>query len=161
MFFKDVVGQKRIKERLIRSVKEERISHAQMFAGPEGTGKLALAIAFAQYVSCRNRGETDSCGECPSCKKYQKLAHPDLHFAFPVFPLKPGPPIADDFIIKWREIVLLSPYFRLGQWLAFADNENAQGMIYEKESDVINRKLNLKPFESEYKIMIIWLAEKM
>src|SRR5690554_3412520 len=139
MFFKDVVGQGRIKERLIRSAKEARISHAQMFAGSEGTGKLALAIAFAQYVSCRNRGENDSCGECPSCKKYQKLAHPDLHFAFPVFPLKSGQsPVADNFIVKWREMVLSLPYFRLGQWLAFANNENAQGMIYEKESDAIN-----------------------
>src|SRR5690554_312594 len=162
MFFKDVVGQDRIKERLIRSAKEERISHAQMFAGPEGTGKLALAVAFAQYVSCRNRGANESCGTCPSCRKYQKLAHPDLHFAFPVFPLKSGhKPVSDDFIARWRERVLQSPYFNLSQWLTFVDNENAQGMIYEKESDIITRKLNLKSFESEYKVMIIWLAEKM
>ena len=162
MLFKDVIGQDKIKQRLIRSVAEQRISHAQMFTGPEGTGKLALAIAFAQYVSCRNRGENDSCGTCPSCHKYQKLAHPDLHFAFPVFPLKPShKAISDDFIHKWREMVLTSPYFTLSQWLGFVDNENAQGMIYEKESDTIIRKLNLKSFESEYKVMIIWLAEKM
>ncbi len=162
MFFKDVVGQDKIKQRLIRSVKEQRISHAQMFTGPEGTGKLALAIAFAQYISCRNRGENDSCGECPSCRKYSKLAHPDLHFAFPVFPLKSGhKPISDDFLPKWRKMVLESPYFTLSQWLGFVDNENAQGMIYEKESDIIIRKLSLKSFESEYKVMIIWLAEKM
>lgn len=162
MFFKDVVGQEKIKDRLIRSVKEERISHAQMFTGPEGTGKLALAIAFAQYVSCRNRGENDSCGECPSCRKYKKLAHPDLHFVFPVFTTKEfKKPVSDDFLPKWREMVLTSPYFTLSQWLGFADNENAQGLIYEKESDSIIRKLSLKAFESEYKIMIIWLAEKM
>lgn len=162
MFFKDVVGQDNIKVRLTRAVNEQRISHALLFSGSEGTGKLALAIAFAQYVSCRNRGETDSCGTCPSCRKYQKLAHPDLHFAFPVFPLKPGhKAISDDFIAKWRERVFASPYFNLSQWLAFVDNENAQGMIYEKESDTITRKLSLKSFESEYKVMIIWLAEKM
>jgi DNA polymerase III subunit delta' len=162
MFFKDIIGQDKIKQRLIQSVKEQRISHAQMFTGPEGTGKLALAIAFAQYISCRNRSENDSCGTCPSCHKYQKLAHPDLHFAFPVFPLKPGhKPVSDDFIHKWRAMVLASPYFTLSQWLGYVDNENAQGLIYEKESDLITRKLNLKSFESEYKVMIIWLAEKM
>jgi DNA polymerase-3 subunit delta' len=162
MFFKDVIGQEEIKKRLIRSVKEERISHAQLFTGPEGTGKLALALAFAQYVSCRNRGETDSCGECPSCRKYQKMAHPDLHFVFPVFPTKEfKKPVSDDFLPRWREMVKKNPYFTLSQWLGFIENENAQGLIYERESDSIMRKLNLKSFESEYKVMIIWLPEKM
>jgi DNA polymerase-3 subunit delta' len=162
MFFKDVVGQEKIKDRLVRSVKEQRISHALMLAGPEGTGKLALALAFAQYVSCRNRGETDSCGECPSCRKYQKLAHPDLHFVFPVFPTKEfKKPVSDDFLPKWREMVKKTPYFTLSQWLGFVENENAQGLIYERESDSIMRKLNLKSFESDYKVMIIWLPEKM
>ncbi len=162
MFFKDVIGQEEIKKRLIRSVQEERISHAQLFTGPEGTGKLALAIAFAQFVSCRNRQENDSCGECASCRKYRKLAHPDLHFAFPVFPTKEvKKPTSDDFIKHWREMVLNNPYFTLSQWLGFIENENAQGLIYERESDAITRKLNLKSFESEFKIMIIWLPEKM
>ncbi|MGM0621945.1 MAG: ATP-binding protein [Bacteroidota bacterium] len=162
MFFKDVIGQEEIKKRLIRSVKEERISHAQLFTGPEGTGKLALALAFAQYVSCRNRSETDSCGECPSCRKYQKLAHPDLHFVFPVFPTKEfKKPVSDDFLPRWREMVKKAPYFTLSQWLGFIENENAQGLIYERESDSIMRKLNLKSFESEFKVMIIWLPEKM
>jgi DNA polymerase III subunit delta' len=162
MFFKDVIGQQKIKERLIHSVKEQRISHALMFTGPEGTGKLALALAFAQYVSCRNRDENDSCGECPACRKYQKLAHPDLHFVFPVFPTKTiKKPVSDDFLPKWREMIHKTPYFTLSQWLGFIENENAQGFIYERESDSIMRKLNLKSFESEYKVMIIWLPEKM
>lgn len=162
MFFKDVVGQEDIKKRLIRSVKEERISHAQLFSGSEGTGKLALAMAYAQYISCRNRGETDSCGTCPSCHKYQKLAHPDLHFVFPVFkPKNIKNPVSDDFIKEWREIVLENPYFNLSQWLNYIESGNSQGLIYEKESDSILRKLNLKSFESEFKVMIIWLPEKM
>lgn len=162
MFFKDVIGQEEIKQRLIRSVKEERVSHAQLFTGPEGTGKLALAIAFAQFISCRNKQENDSCGECSSCKKYKKLAHPDLHFSFPVFTTKDlKKPTSDDFIKSWREMVLKSSYFTLSQWLGFVNNENAQGLIYERESDVITKKLNLKPFESEFKVMIIWLPEKM
>lgn len=162
MFFKDVIGQDEIKKRLIRSVNEERISHAQLFSGSEGTGKLALAIAYAQYVSCQNRSETDSCGVCPSCHKYQKLAHPDLHFVFPVFNSKKfNKPVSDDFLPNWRELIKKSPYFNLSQWLTHIDAGNAQGLIYERESDSILRKLNLKSFESEFKVMIIWLPEKM
>ena len=162
MFFKDVVGQDETKKRLIRSVNEERISHAQLFSGPEGTGKLAMAIAYAQYISCHNRTETDSCGVCPSCHKYQKLAHPDLHFVFPVFNTpKIKNPISDDFLPEWREIIADGPYFTLSQWLNHIDAGNAQGLIYERESDSILRKLNLKSFESEFKVMIIWLPEKM
>jgi DNA polymerase-3 subunit delta' len=162
MFFKNVIGQNEIKNRLIRSVKEQWISHALLFTGAEGTGKLALALAFAQYVSCRNRKDNDSCGECPSCKKYAKLSHPDLHFVYPVFPTKEfQKPTSDDFLKRWREMVLNNPYFTLSQWLGFIESENAQGLIYERESDSIMHKLNLKPFESEFKVMIIWLPEKM
>lgn len=162
MLFKDIIGQAEVKKRLIQSVKEERVSHAQLFSGHEGTGKLAMAIAYAQYISCKNRTETDSCGECPSCRKYNKLSHPDLHFVFPIFNSpKIKNPVTDDFITEWREMVLKNPYFTLGDWLNFIDAENAQGLIYERESDSIYRKLNLKSFESEFKVMIIWLPEKM
>jgi DNA polymerase-3 subunit delta' len=162
MFFKDVVGQDVLKKRLIQSVQDERISHAQLFSGPEGTGKLAMAIAYAQYISCKNRTETDSCGVCPSCRKYSKLAHPDLHFVFPIFNTSNiSKPVSDDFIVQWREMVLNNPYFDLGSWLTFIEADNAQGLIYERESDSIYRKLNLKSFESEFKVMIIWLPEKM
>jgi DNA polymerase III subunit delta' len=162
MFFKDVTGQEKIKERLIRFVTEQRISHALMFTGPEGTGKLALALAFAQYVSCRDRKGTDSCGICPSCRKYHKMVHPDLHFVFPVYKTKDiKKPVSDDYLSSWREMVAETPYFTLSQWLAFIKSDNAQGLIYESESESIIKKLSLKPFESEYKVMIIWLPEKM
>ena len=162
MFFKDIIGQEEVKQRLIKSVKEERISHAQLFSGPEGIGKFALALAYAQYVSCRDRGENDSCGKCPSCHKYQKLAHPDLHFVYPVYSTgSVKKPTSDDFIKQWREFVLANPYFTLQQWFSYINVENAQGMIYEAESASILRKLNLKSFESEFKVMIIWLPERM
>lgn len=161
MFFSEVIGQESIKRRLIQSVKDERISHALLFTGPAGTGKLAMAIAYAQYISCSNRTEIDSCGVCPSCHKFSKLAHPDLHFVFPVFKRDKADPVSDNFIKEWREKVLTSPYFGLSEWLDFIEAENAQGMIYEKESDSIYRKLNLKSFEAEYKTMIVWLPEKM
>ncbi len=162
MFFKDVVGQEEIKKRLIRSVKEERISHAQLFSGHSGTGKLAMALAYAQYISCKNRSDEDSCGVCPSCHKYQMLAHPDLHFVFPIFNAKQfNKPVSDDFLPQWREMISANPYFQLSQWLGHIDAGNAQGEIYERESESILRKLNLKSFEAEFKVMIIWLPEKM
>ncbi len=162
MFFKDIIGQYKIKERLIRSVREERVSHAQLFSGTEGTGKLGLAIAYAQYLSCQNRSETDSCGTCPSCRKYGRLQHPDLHFVFPIFKKKNAQKsFCDDYLVPWREILLSSPYFTLNQWMDKIDAENAQGIIYSHESESIIRKLNIKPYEAGYKVMIIWLPERM
>ncbi len=162
MFFSDIIGQEKIRQRLTRSVHEQRISHAQLFSGPEGTGKLGLALAYAQYISCRNRNATDSCGNCPSCRKFGKLAHPDLHFVFPIYNKKTSQKAySDDFLPQWREMVLTSPYFNLGQWMAAIEADNAQGIIYSHESESIIRKLSMKPYEAEFKTMIIWLPEKM
>jgi DNA polymerase III subunit delta' len=162
MQFKDVIGQAAIKKRLIEGVQENRVSHAQLFSGAEGVGKLAMAIAYAQYVNCRNRTESDACGECPSCKKIQKLIHPDLHFVFPVVKTpKFKDPVSDNYMDKWREQVLKNPYFSLNNWFESIDAENAQGQIYVSESSEIIRKLNLKTFEAEYKVMIIWMIERM
>jgi DNA polymerase-3 subunit delta' len=163
MFFSDIIGQEKVKQRLITSVKEERISHAQLFAGPEGSGKLGLAIAYAQFISCRDRKEGESCGVCSSCRKYAKMIHPDLHFAFPIFKPKGSKKDAycDDYIAPWREMLLKSHYFSLNQWINKINAENAQVTIYGHESEAILRKLNMKSSEAEYKVMIIWLPEKM
>lgn len=162
MFFRDVIGQEAVKNRLIQSAKEERVSHAQLLAGAEGSGNLALALAYAQYVSCSDKQHGDSCGECPSCKKYMKLIHPDLHFVFPVVKTpKFKDPVSDHFIGEWRKMIFANPYFNLDDWFDFIGVENAQGLIYSNESAEIMRKLSLKSFESEYKIMIIWMPEKM
>lgn len=162
MFFKNVIGQEATKKRLIKSVSEARISHAQLFAGPEGSGKLALALAYAQYVSCLDKQNGDSCGQCSSCKKYAKLIHPDLHFVFPVVKTKKfKEPVSDHFLAEWRNLVLQNAYFNMEDWFNFIGVENAQGLIYSHESGEIIRKLNLKSFEAEYKVMIIWMPEKM
>lgn len=163
MFFRDVIGHEEIKQRLISSLQAGRISHAQLFAGDTGTGSLALAIAFAQYVFCTGKKGTDSCGECPSCKKMQKYIHPDLHFVFPVVKSpKVKNPVSDEYITDWRNLVCKSPYFNIEDWYAaMGVEDNAQASIYTEESSYILRKLNLKSFESDYKIMIIWLPEKM
>ncbi len=162
MFFNEVIGQNSIKQRLIQSVNEQRVSHAQLFAGTPGSGKLALAIAYAQYLACTNRQPNDSCGECPSCKKFKKLVHPDLHFVFPVVKTpKFKEPVSDNFLDDWRMMIGKNPYFNIDQWFGQIGVENAQGLIYSHQSEEIIRKLNLKSYESEYKVMIIWLPEKM
>lgn len=164
MRFKDIAGQQDIKNKLINSVKSGRISHAQLFLGPEGCGNLPMAIAFARYLSCINRGDSDSCGTCTSCIKYNKLIHPDLHFVFPVNTGKKDlnhPPVSDDYIAEWREILLRDPYMAENQWYEYIGIENKQGFIGSEESHQIIRKLQLKSFESDHKIMIIWLPEKM
>lgn len=161
MFFKDIIGQKKVISRLIRSVSEGRISHAQLFSGPEGSGKFALALAYAQYINCHNRSETDSCGTCPACHKYSKLMHADLHFVFPIYKLKSKDTYCDDFLDQWREMVLQSPYFSLNKWMDVIDAQKAQLTIYGHESDSILKKLSFKSFEAEYKVMIIWMPERM
>ena len=161
MFFRDVIGQDKAKQRLIREAKEGKIAHARLFCGPEGIGKLPLAIAYARYLSCQNPGEDDACGTCPNCMKYNKLAHPDLHFVFPVIKIKSKDTVSDDFLPEWRELLSQTPYFNLNIWLKEMGAENQQAQIYVKESDEIIRKLNLKSSQGGYKIMIIWLPEKM
>jgi DNA polymerase-3 subunit delta' len=157
MKFEKVIGQEDIKSQLIKSYHDNRISHAYLFYGIPGTGKLALAIAFAQFLSCENKKENDSCGDCPSCKKYEKLIHPDLHFVFPVI----SKTTSDTYIQQWRKIVLDELYFSYNEWMQTIESENKQGGIHVEEASEIIRKLNLKTYESEYKIMIIWLPEKM
>ena len=162
MFFSEIVGQETIKAQLVQTVRDNRISHARLFLGPEGAGCLPLAIAYAQYVNCTAREEREPCGKCPSCNKYKKLAHPDLHFVFPI--VKPGSgkaAVSDFFIKEWRETVLSNPYLTYNQWLERLGGDNKQGGIFVDESKEILNKLSFKTYEAEYKTMIIWLAEKM
>ena len=160
MQFKAIIGQESVKRQLTAAVREGRIPHAQLFTGPAGVGKLQLAIAYAQYLACPNRTETDSCGTCPSCLQYQKLQHPDLHFAFPIVKDDRGD-VCDDFATQWRDIILNNGYFDLEDWYKALNVETKQGVIYEKESSEILRKLSLKAFGDGYKVMIIWQADKM
>ena len=161
MFFKDIIGQTEAKQRLIKEIQEGKIPHARLFYGGQGTGKLPLAIAYARYLSCEHPGETDACGNCPNCIKYNKLAHPDLHFVFPVIKQKNKDTVSDDFLTLWREMLQNTPYFNMNIWLEQMGAENQQAQIFVKESEEIVRKLSLKPSQGGYKIMIIWLPEKM
>lgn len=163
MQFKDIIGQEEIKKRLIKTVKDNRISHAQLFLGPEGNEKLALAIAYAQYINCTNKQDNDSCGECPSCKKYNKLIHPDLHFIYPVANTKEIKKATSiDFLPKWRNFLIKNKYhITLNEWLKEIGIEKKQGIIKTEDCNNIIKTLSYKSFEAEYKVMIIWMAEKL
>jgi DNA polymerase III subunit delta' len=198
MQFQSIIGQKETKEHLVQMIQHNRLSHALLFLGKEGSGALQLAMAFAQYIVCEKVngkklkvdsgqmtagpslfGEpepivepqlptnnqqlttfSDSCGECPACKKATALIHPDIHFSYPVITKKAGEkPISADFIKEWREFVVQSPYGNVYDWLQFIGAENKQGNITATECNDINRTMSLKSFESEYKILIMWKPE--
>jgi DNA polymerase-3 subunit delta' len=158
MQFKHIIGQEALKKRLIGTVNDNRVSHAQLFLGPEGSGSLALAVAYAQYLSCEDKQPDDSCGICSSCRKYQKLAHPDLHFSYPFF-AKDAKDTALTFIEQWREAFIANPYLSLDIWRGYLDAENKQANINIAECHQIIKKLSFKPFESVYKVLILWLPE--
>lgn len=185
MQFKNIIGQSEVKNKLIELVQHNRLSHALLFIGKEGSGVLPLSLALAQYVVCeavngraqhhigpslfgeeqadnneQQSQTTDSCGICAPCIKAQQLIHPDIHFSYPVVTKKAGtPPISTDYITEWREFIKSYPYGNVYDWLQFIGAENKQGNITAHECNDIIRKLNLKSFESEYKILVMWLPE--
>ena len=159
MQFKDVIGQTEIKQHLINEVKQDRISHAQMFLGKAGYGTLPLALAFIQYLFCENRNDFDSCGACPSCNKVGKLQHPDVHFTFPT--VQAISKTSDSLYKEWREHILNSAYFNLEDWVNKIDVKGRSAIISTDESQNIIKKLALKSFEGREKVCLIWMAEKM
>jgi DNA polymerase III subunit delta' len=170
MKFSEIVGQNRVKNLLVQTVRKNRVSHAQLFTGPEGCGKLALAIAFAQFVSCENKQyfeegslRGDSCGICPSCVKYAKLAHPDLHFFMPVASTKEvKKPMSRDFVNEFRNLLLQSNFMAgLQEWHDKIGIENKQGIINAEDCNEMSKVLTYKAYESEYKVVIIWHAERL
>lgn len=164
MQFAEVVGQAETKEHLRSTVLNGRIPHAQLFFGPEGNGKYALALAYAQYLNCTNRTSDDSCGVCPSCIKVSKLAHPDVHFFFPTTTTKKikKDPESKLFAEDWRKyLTKCENYPDLIEWYEFVGVENKQGTLYVRDAIEINRLLGFKPYESHYTIFIIWMPEKL
>ena len=163
MQFQEIIGQENVKHKLIQTVLENRVSHAQLFLGPPGSGKLALAIAYAQYINCNNRSETDSCGVCPSCQQFSKLAHPDLHFSYPIIISKEKrKTLSRDYITEWREYLHEKYYYpELTEWYAKMESEKKQGVIGAEECNEIIRTLSYKSYEGKYKVMVIWMAERL
>lgn len=158
MLFNEICGQEDVKKHLLNTVQENRVSHAQLFLGPEGSGSLPLAVAYAQYLNCENRQPTDSCGGCASCRKYSKLIHPDLHLSYPFF-AKHKEDTAATYAEAWRKAFLSNPYMGMGYWRDQLEAENKQANINIAEAHHIIKKLSLKAFEAKYKVLIMWLPE--
>ena len=159
MFFRDIVGHSDLKRRLVEMVDSGRIPHAQLYTGAEGVGKLALALAVAQYICCEHREGGESCGRCPSCVQFAKLSHPDLHFVFPMA-TRDGVKVCSDMLDTFRSAVFGNPYISLEEWM----NEASDGktvQIYAAEGEEIIRKLTFKPYQGQYKVMLVWIPEKM
>jgi len=163
MLFKDIIGQSTVKKQLIHAVETNRIPHAQLFVAPKGTGALPLAIAYAQYILCNNSDGENITGDHACNLKFNKLAHPDLHFAFPVATTSnvKNHPVSDLFLEEWRLFISNNPYGDVLDWFQQLGIENKQGQIGVGEAEAIVKKLALKAYEGNHKILIIWMAEKM
>lgn len=163
MQFSEIPGLQEVKTTLMNSVTNNHVAHAQLFAGVEGSAALPLALAYATYVNCLEKVENDSCGKCSSCSKYNKLIHPDLHIIFPVTTNKKiaKDPSSEVFFPEWRETFLANPFFTFADWMEVLDGENKQLIINVEESRTVVKKISMKAFEAEYKVVIIWLPETM
>lgn len=166
MKFSEVIGQEAAREQLLQLAGEHRLPHALMLCGPAGSGKMALALAFASYLLCQHHeGAGDACGQCRQCLMLEKWEHPDLHFTFPTIKLpsmgSDHKPVSDDFIKEWRRLLSHGPYFTMDQWMKEIGAENQQAIITAGESDEMLRKLSLKSSQGGYKVSVIWLPERM
>ncbi len=163
MLFEEILGQVHIKKHLTQSVDNGRIPHAQLFVGPEGSGTLPMAIAYAQYLLCKNTMGENNTGN-PACNtKFNHLAHPDLHFAFPVTTSDKvkSKPVSSFYMDEWRQLIAEQPYGNLFDWYKLLGVDNKQGQIGVDEAKDIVKSLSLKAYEGGFKVMIIWMAEKL
>ncbi|MEG2599174.1 MAG: DNA polymerase III subunit delta [Muribaculaceae bacterium] len=162
MKFSDIIGQDGAKNKLRHLIDNDRIPHAILLSGAIGIGKLALARAAAQYIHCTNHVNGDSCGVCNSCIQHQSLNHGDLFFSFPFLKKDNNKKwTSDDFIEKWRNFITEYKYESFERWLPILDNDNSQPKIYVDESDRIIHKMSMASYSSKYKVLIMWLPEKM
>lgn len=164
MKFSDIPGHSEIKATLIDSVRNQHIAHAQLFLGKPGALNLPLALAYTTYLHCQNKGETDSCGTCAACSKSLKHIHPDTHFVFPLNNVKSDKDedrFKADILKDWRSFLIGQPFGDLSDWINVYGGEDKQPLISREEGREIIKALSLKPFESNYKVMIIWQPELM
>lgn len=162
MKFNDIVGNDAAKNRLRSMIDSNRIPHAILLTGPQGIGKLAIARAAAQYLHCENKNNGEPCGICPSCRQHQTFNHADTFFSFPVIKGKNNSkPTSDDYITEWKHFLAENPVENYQNWLKELNNENAQPQIYASESSVVINKMSYASYSAKYKVMIMWLPEKM
>ena len=161
MLFRDIPSNTKAKQHLLKSIHNNKISHAQLFLGNDGSSSLAMAWAFSQYLMCENRTLEDSCGKCPSCLKTSKLNHPDLHWVFPVVTGRGANPVSDMFLSDWREFLKGNIFPSEEDWHSHLGLTNRQSFISVNEAIEISKKTILKPYEGSYRIILIWHCEKM
>lgn len=163
MLFTEILGQEHIKSHLTKSADSGRIPHAQLFVGPEGSGTLSMAVAYAQYILCSNTISENANGNAACNLKFESFSHPDLHFVFPVATNNEvkSHPVSANFLKDWREFITESPYGSLFDWYKKIDIQNKQGQIGVDEAHEIVKSLSLKAYEGGYKVMIVWMADKM
>ena len=164
MLFKDILGQDHIKNYLITTANAGRIPHAQLFIGPEGSGTLPMAMAYAQYILCNNSNGENTTGNSACNLKFEHISHPDMHFVYPITStdeVKGDSVVSTNFLDQWRSFVKENPYGSLFDWYKKLEIPKKQGIISVKESAAINKNLSLKAYEGGYKVMIIWMADKM
>lgn len=163
MKFSEVAGHESAKHRLVQMVSEGRLPHALMISGPTGSGEMMLARALAQYLHCTGRapGDTDSCGQCPSCRQHASLNHVDLHFVFPILKKNSKATVCDDWLPEWREFITDDPWMNFKQWPAMLGKANGQPTIYADEATDLQRKMSLTARSSNLNIALIWLPENM
>ena len=162
MYFHDIIGQDDLKARLMETARRGVVPHAQLFSGRNGAGTFPLALAYARYLNCTERTETDACGHCRSCLQFNELAHPDLHFVFPIVSdKKRKKTVCDDYLDEWRTLLRQRVYFDLDMWLDQMETSGKQALIYAEESDQIIRKTTLRIYEAEYRVLLVWMPERM
>ena len=163
MLFSEILGQTHIKSHLTKSADSGRIPHAQLFVGPEGSGTLAMAISYAQYILCSNANGENTSGNEACNLKFEHFSHPDLHFVFPVSTNDEvkSHPVSANFLKYWRTFITETPYGSLFDWYKTIGIQNKQGQIGVDEAQEIVKSLSLKAYEGGYKVMIIWMADKM
>ena len=162
MYFHDVIGQDDLKARLTDTARRGIIPHARLFCGRTGSGTFPLALAYARYLNCTDRTDTDACGKCHSCRQYDALAHPDLHFVFPIVADKKRKrTVCDDYLGEWRAMLTEHTYFDLDEWLDRMETAGKQALIYAEESDQMIRKTSLRIYEAQYRVLIVWMPERM
>ena len=160
MYFHDIIGHETLKAELISSVQMGIIHHAQLFVGRDGEGALGLAYAYARYLNCTQRGETDACGHCPSCKRYDTFAEQDLFHLFPIVNAS-GKNLAEDTLPEWRSFLAQGPYVRYDEWLSLLGGDGKKASIFAREGEALQPSLSYQMAGTGYRIVLIWLPEKM
>lgn len=162
MQFAEIPGKSEIKDFLRQKVDDDRIPHAQIFLGREGSGGLAVALAFVSYILCTDRQNEDSCGQCKNCQQVNKLIYPDLHFSFPVVKkdgLRREETTSDDFLVIWRKVLQANPYLNIFDWLEETHGEKTTPNINVKECNKIVSKLSLRSYNDGPKVLLMWMPE--